>query len=126
MNSKKYNIAILGCGKVAHLHAKAIQNIQGSCLAAVWSRTERTATEFARQYGTEAFADIPYDLIKEYYDIPEVYDFSITIENRDYTFLNYGVSNEDANTVSSYQEQIIVFTNTQNYVSANMQIQVFQ
>jgi len=58
MNLKKYNIAILGCGKVAHLHAKAIQNLPDAKLAAVWSRTAKTAEKFASQYKTESFADI--------------------------------------------------------------------
>ena len=58
MSSKKYNIAILGCGKVANLHAKAIQNLENAELAGVWSRTKQSAGEFATQYQTEAFNDI--------------------------------------------------------------------
>ena len=58
MNLKQYNIAILGCGKVARLHAKAIQNLKNANLAAVWSRTKETAVEFAGHYETEAFSDI--------------------------------------------------------------------
>jgi UDP-N-acetyl-2-amino-2-deoxyglucuronate dehydrogenase len=54
-----YNIAILGCGKVAHLHAKAINNINNATLTAVWSRTESSALEFAREYDCEAFTNIP-------------------------------------------------------------------
>jgi UDP-N-acetyl-2-amino-2-deoxyglucuronate dehydrogenase len=48
MEKNKFNIAILGCGKVAHLHAKAIENLPNAKLAAVWSRTKKTADEFAR------------------------------------------------------------------------------
>ncbi len=59
MDSKKYNIAILGCGKVAHLHAQAIKNLPNAQLAAVWSRTRQTAVDFASQHGTEAFDTIP-------------------------------------------------------------------
>jgi UDP-N-acetyl-2-amino-2-deoxyglucuronate dehydrogenase len=69
MNSKKYNIAILGCGKVAHLHAKAIQNLPNANLAAVWSRTEKSAREFARQYKAEPFRDISQMIQKRHIDI---------------------------------------------------------
>ena len=59
----KYNIAILGCGKVAHLHAKAISQISDAKLAGVWSRTFSTANDFAEQYQTKAF-DRVEDLVK--------------------------------------------------------------
>lgn len=58
MKKKLYNIAILGCGKVAHLHAKAIQNISNAHLSGVWSRTLETAKSFASEYNVEAFTDI--------------------------------------------------------------------
>lgn len=58
-----FNIAILGCGKVAHLHAKAIQNLKNARLAGVWSRTPKTAIMFAAQYGTTFYAEIK-DLVK--------------------------------------------------------------
>jgi len=69
MNSKQYNVAILGCGKVAHLHAKAVQNLQNANLAAVWSRTERSAIEFARQYKTESFEDISQMIAEKHIDL---------------------------------------------------------
>jgi len=55
---KKHQLAIIGCGKVAHLHAKAINNIHDATLAAVWSRTQESADTFALQYGVKAYADI--------------------------------------------------------------------
>ena len=55
---KIYNVAILGCGKVAHLHAKAIENLPNARLAGVWSRTPKTAVEFADKYGTTGYAEI--------------------------------------------------------------------
>ncbi len=58
MKTKVYNIAILGCGKVAHLHAQAIQNLPNASLAAVWSRTKKTANEFAEQFETRSFLNI--------------------------------------------------------------------
>jgi len=58
MSDKIYNIAIAGCGKVAHLHAKAIKNIPDARLAAVWSRTASKAEEFAKKYETVASASV--------------------------------------------------------------------
>jgi predicted dehydrogenase len=53
-----YNISIAGCGKVAHLHAKAIQNIPNARLAGVWSRSPKTAKDFAAIYKTQAYSEI--------------------------------------------------------------------
>lgn len=55
----KFNIAILGCGKVAHLHARAITEIAGARLAGVWSRRLSTADGFASEYGTKSYRNIP-------------------------------------------------------------------
>jgi predicted dehydrogenase len=55
---KIYNVAILGCGKVAHLHANAIQNLSHAKLAGVWSRTTKTATDFAAQYNVPCYTEI--------------------------------------------------------------------
>ncbi|MCF8226829.1 MAG: Gfo/Idh/MocA family oxidoreductase [Bacteroidales bacterium] len=62
--NKSHRIAILGCGKVAHLHAKAVKNIPNAQLAGVWSRTHETAKKFADEYSTKAFREIP-DLIQK-------------------------------------------------------------
>ena len=43
---------------MAHLHAKAIQNISNARLAGVWSRTSKTAEDFASVYKTLAYTDI--------------------------------------------------------------------
>ena len=58
MKKNQFQIAILGCGKVAHLHAQAVQNLPNAKLAAVWSRTKKTADEFAEQYETRSFQNI--------------------------------------------------------------------
>jgi UDP-N-acetyl-2-amino-2-deoxyglucuronate dehydrogenase len=58
MSDKTYNISIAGCGKVAHLHAKAIQDIPNARLSAVWSRTYESAEKFAVTYKTRACSDI--------------------------------------------------------------------
>lgn len=59
MKKKPLNIAIAGCGKVAHLHAKAIQQTENVKLAAAWSRNYSTARKFAGQYNIQACEDIP-------------------------------------------------------------------
>jgi UDP-N-acetyl-2-amino-2-deoxyglucuronate dehydrogenase len=58
-----FNIAILGCGKVAHLHAKAVQNLPNAQLAGVWSRSPKSAETFAMQYGVRFYSEVE-DLIK--------------------------------------------------------------
>lgn len=58
MKTKTYRIAILGCGKVAHLHAQAIANLPNAELAGVWSRRASTASEFAAQHQTTAYGNI--------------------------------------------------------------------
>jgi len=52
------NLAIIGCGKVAHLHAKAIGNLPNATLAAVWSRTPASAEKFAKTYNAKSYSDI--------------------------------------------------------------------
>lgn len=56
--TRKYNISIAGCSRVAHLHAKAIKNIPNAQLTGVWSRTKEKAEEFASVYQTIAYDDI--------------------------------------------------------------------
>jgi UDP-N-acetyl-2-amino-2-deoxyglucuronate dehydrogenase len=58
MAHRIYNISIAGCSKVAHLHAKAIQEIPDARLAGVWSRTGKTADDFASLYKTNAYRDV--------------------------------------------------------------------
>ncbi|MDX9881006.1 MAG: Gfo/Idh/MocA family oxidoreductase [Prolixibacteraceae bacterium] len=55
---KRYKIGILGCGKVAHLHAKAILEIPDAEFVAVWSRSKETAENFAAQYGVKNYRSI--------------------------------------------------------------------
>lgn len=82
---KKYKIGILGCGKVAHLHAKAILEIQGAEFCAVWSRTKATAEQFAVQYGVKAYNSISEMVIENQIDLvvvctPHPYHKEPTIE----------------------------------------------
>jgi len=53
-----FKTGIIGCGKVAHLHAKALQNLPESDFVAVWSRTSSTAEKFSLEYGVKPYSDI--------------------------------------------------------------------
>ena len=64
-----FNIAILGCGKVAHLHAKAIQNLPNARLAGVWSRSKNTAEKFASAYQVPFYSEISELIIQEKIDL---------------------------------------------------------
>jgi predicted dehydrogenase len=55
---KHFNISIAGCSRVAHLHAKAIQNIPHARIAGAWSRTKEKADEFASVYKTQSYTDV--------------------------------------------------------------------
>ena len=58
MASRVYKTGIAGCGKVAHLHAKALKNLELSDFVAVWSRTPSSAARFAGQYEVKAYEDL--------------------------------------------------------------------
>jgi predicted dehydrogenase len=58
MTEKIYNISIAGCSRVAHLHAKAIQNIPNARITGVWSRTAQTASDFAAVYKTKSYLSV--------------------------------------------------------------------
>lgn len=69
MPEKSYNIAIAGCGKVAHLHARAIREIKNARLAAVWSRTRKSASRFAEEYKAIPCDDITAMVIENQIDL---------------------------------------------------------
>lgn len=50
--------ALVGPGKVAHLHAKGIQNSSTSEFVAICSRTLTKAETFAKEYGVKAYDDL--------------------------------------------------------------------
>ena len=59
------NVAIIGCAKIAHLHAKAIQQIPELSFKAVWSRTPESALKFVDEYGVKAYPSITEMIEKE-------------------------------------------------------------
>ncbi|MGE0021707.1 MAG: Gfo/Idh/MocA family protein [Draconibacterium sp.] len=58
MTQRKVRTAIIGCGKVSHLHAAALQQGSNTELTAVLSRSIEKAGEFALKYGIRAFNDV--------------------------------------------------------------------
>jgi len=64
MTQRKIKTAIIGCGKVSHLHAAAIQQGNNTELTAIYSRSLEKAQEFAAKYGILAYDDIE-KMIKE-------------------------------------------------------------
>ena len=60
---------IIGCGKVAHLHAQALQNLQQADFRAVRSRTIQRAYEFSDQYSVVGYDDISEMISKEKLDL---------------------------------------------------------
>ena len=50
--------AIVGCGKVGHLHAKALSRLPESAFVAACSRNFQRAKQFAAQYNVEAYCDV--------------------------------------------------------------------
>jgi predicted dehydrogenase len=52
------NVAILGCSKIAHIHAKAVLQIHELNFKAVWSRTPGSAQKFVEQYSVKAYSSI--------------------------------------------------------------------
>lgn len=61
--------AIIGCGKVARLHAKALLQIPESSFTAVQSRSLQKARGFAAQYAVNAYDDIAEMITKEKIDV---------------------------------------------------------
>ena len=51
----KIRTGLVGCGKVGHLHAKALQSLEESEFVAVCSRDPRRAGNFAETYRVEAY-----------------------------------------------------------------------
>ncbi len=54
----KFNVAIIGCSKIAHLHVQAILQIPELKLKAVWSRTAESAQKFSGEYGVKSYSSI--------------------------------------------------------------------
>lgn len=55
---RKVRTGLAGCGKVGHLHARALANLPQSAFAAVCDSDGGRARAFAAQYGVPAYADV--------------------------------------------------------------------
>lgn len=55
---RRVRTALVGCGKVGHIHAKALQTLPESEFVAVCDRDERRAADFGQRYGAAPFADL--------------------------------------------------------------------
>lgn len=62
-------IAVIGPGKVAHLHAKAVLQTPDTELVAVYGRTYQKAEAFAAQYGIRAYDDVQDMVRRENVDL---------------------------------------------------------
>ena len=58
MSTRKIRTGLVGCGKVAHLHAAALQSLPESDFVAVCARTMAKAGPFAEKYRVAAYADL--------------------------------------------------------------------
>lgn len=56
--SEKLKSGIIGCGKVAAIHASALTSISGSAFTAVCDSDEKRAREFAARYGVAAYTSV--------------------------------------------------------------------
>src|ERR1043165_1217461 len=54
----KLRSAIIGCGKMAQVHAQALKNIEETELVAVQSRNQEKAATTAARFGATAYTDI--------------------------------------------------------------------
>ena len=55
---ERIKTGIIGCGKVAHMHAKALKNVPESMFTAVCNRNIVKAKAFADLYNVKAYASI--------------------------------------------------------------------
>ncbi|NLL25454.1 MAG: Gfo/Idh/MocA family oxidoreductase [Sphaerochaeta sp.] len=56
--------ALLGYGKVAHLHAQALKSVKDAQLVAVWGRNMEKARQFAQKWKIKAYTDLD-QMVKE-------------------------------------------------------------
>lgn len=55
---ERVRVGIIGCGKVAHMHAQALKNVPEAVFTCVFSRNADKAKAFAEEYGVKAYSDI--------------------------------------------------------------------
>ena len=58
MSASRIRTGVVGCGKVAHLHARALLNLEGAKFVGVHSRSAERAEAFGKAYGVPAFGSV--------------------------------------------------------------------
>lgn len=66
---KKLRSAVIGCGKIAQVHAQALQNIPETELVAVQSRSEEKAATTAARFGVKHYTDVATMVKQEGIDV---------------------------------------------------------
>jgi predicted dehydrogenase len=69
---KKIRIGIIGCGKVADLHAGALKNIENSVFIAACDKDVDRANAFASKYNIKAYTNVPEMVKSEKLDMVTV------------------------------------------------------
>ena len=67
--NEKLKSGIVGCGKVAGIHAAALTSISRSAFTAVCSRDEIKASQFASKYHVRSYTDVSDMVLKEKLDV---------------------------------------------------------
>jgi predicted dehydrogenase len=62
--SDRIRTALLGCGKVGHTHAQALQSLPQSNFVAVCSRSPHKVEQFARKYNTHGYTNLEQMLVE--------------------------------------------------------------
>ncbi len=65
----KLKTALVGCGKVTDLHAKALLNAEGSEFRALCSRSQEKADQFAARYNVKGYSDLAEMIQAESLDV---------------------------------------------------------
>src|SRR5690242_10764904 len=55
---RKFGFGIIGCGMIAHFHARAIADLKDAQLVATFSRRPEQADSFAKEHGCQAYHDL--------------------------------------------------------------------
>ncbi len=70
--NKKLKTGIIGCGKVADIHAAALKTLEKSVFTAVCDKDKKRAQELAQKYGVKAYSDVEDMVSKEKLDMVTV------------------------------------------------------
>ncbi|MGB8490140.1 MAG: Gfo/Idh/MocA family oxidoreductase [Bacteroidales bacterium] len=67
--NEKLRSGIVGCGKVAGIHAAALTTISRSAFTAVCDNDEKRASQFASKYNVKSYTDVSEMVLKEKLDV---------------------------------------------------------